>query len=320
MNDFQILVTESKDFPLRAALYLQSIGRLTLADLDRESLLKEIMTPDILWVRLRHYINKEIMERASNLRIIVTPTTGLTHIDMEEADKRKINILSLRGETIFLKNIHATAELTLTLALLLLRNIIPACEHALHEKWNRDPFKGREVFGKTVGLVGYGRIGKIVAAYFLSLGAKILASDPNITPHDVNPGVSLVALDTLLAESDIVTLHVNLNNGNKGFFNENCFKQMKSRAFFINTSRGELIDENALIRFLANGHLAGAALDVISGEHTEYFKTHPVIEYAAEHSNLVITPHIGGCTYESLQMTEEYMAIKLKNFLCGKVA
>jgi D-3-phosphoglycerate dehydrogenase / 2-oxoglutarate reductase len=308
MPKHRILIAESHDFSDQAIGRLREAGELILRDFkDRSQLLAEIKDIDVLWVRLRHNIDQELITRAPRLRIIVTPTTGLNHIDLDEAEKRRITVLSLKGETDFLKTIRATAEHTLGLTLALLRRIPHASEHALTGLWNRDLFKGTEIYGKTVGIVGYGRLGRIVAGYFTALGATVLTSDPNISPDDVDEGINLVLLPKLLSHADIVSLHVNLAEPTRGFFSKTCFNRMKHGSFFINTSRGELIDESALIDVLERGHLAGAALDVITGEFNKVLQNHPILKYALHNDNLIITPHIGGCTRESTAKTEEFL-------------
>jgi D-3-phosphoglycerate dehydrogenase len=120
-----------------------------------------------------------------------------------------------------------------------------------------------------------------------------------------------VQLNELLREVDLVTLHVNLTDGNKGFFGAREFALMKEGAWFVNSSRGELVDERALLDSLTSGHLAGAALDVICGEHSTSLASHSLIAYARSHDNLIITPHIGGCTIESMDKSESFLAERL---------
>src|SRR5262245_30543857 len=149
MSPVRILVSEPTGFSKAAAEVLGQLGEPILVDLDRSRLLAAVRDADVLWVRLRNRIDAEVMAAAERLKIIVTPTTGLNHIDLEEADRRGIRVLSLRGETDFLKNIRATAEHTLALVLALLRRVPAATVHVNDGGWNRDLFKGRELFGKT---------------------------------------------------------------------------------------------------------------------------------------------------------------------------
>lgn len=307
----RILVAESKGFPRQAAALLRKIGHVRFADLDRRGLLRSLKGVQVLWVRLRNHVDAEVFRAAPELRFIATPTTGLTHIDYKEAERRGVQVISLRGETRFLKNIRATAEHTVALTLALLRNLPSAASHALGGRWDRDKFVGREIYGKTVGIVGYGRLGRIAAKFFKAFGAQVLVTDPVLKPGGLSAGVKCVPLPELLACSDIVSLHVNLTDANVGFFSKACFNRMRRGAWFINTSRGELVDERALITALDSGHLAGAALDVICGEFNGDIRRSPLLRYAAKNSNLLITPHIGGCTLESKEKTEFFLAEKL---------
>ncbi|MDP7024900.1 MAG: NAD(P)-dependent oxidoreductase [Kiritimatiellia bacterium] len=311
-----ILVAESADFNPSARAQLESVGNVVFADLDRDALISSLAQTDVLWVRLRNHIDKAVLDAAPRLKVLVTPTTGFTHIDMDEVERRGIHLVCLAGETEFLKSIRATAELTLALTLALLRQVPASTAHVQSGQWDRDQFKGRELYNKTVGVLGYGRLGHIVAPVFQAFGSRVLVSDPNVSVAD--PGVELVPLDQLLAESDIVTLHVNFIPQNRECFSRACFDAMKDGAWLINTARGELVDEEALLAALKSGRLAGAALDVLQEEQTldEGSRlNHPLIRYARESGRLLITPHIGGCTWESMETTELFMVDKLKAWI-----
>jgi D-3-phosphoglycerate dehydrogenase len=251
------------------------------------------------------------MAAAPRLKTIVTPTTGLNHIDLNEAHRRGITVLSLQGETEFLNDIRATAEHTVGLMLSLLRRVPSAVGDVQKGNWDRDLFKGHELFAKTIGIIGYGRLGRIVAKYLRAFDARILVSDPHFDQATLDPGISAVGLDDLLQESNIVSLHVSLSDRTRSFFGKEQFSKMKPGGWFVNTARGELIDEMALLDALRSGQLAGAALDVLCGEHQNVMENHPLVAYVREHDNLLITPHIGGCTLESMEKTEMFMAKKL---------
>jgi D-3-phosphoglycerate dehydrogenase len=315
----RILVAESDRFTPRAKAILQVLGELELADLDRSGLLREAGDAEVLWVRLRHHVDAGVMARAPRLKFIVSATTGLNHIDLVEAERRGIRVMSLRGEVEFLREIRATAEHTIALALALLRHLPKACEHVQAGGWNRDLFWGRELHRKTVGIVGYGRLGRIVGDYFGAFGVGLLVSDPAVHPQALPPSVQLVPLDNLLQTADLITIHVNLSDSTRCFFGHGQFSRMKAGAWFVNTARGELVDELALIEALQAGHLAGAAVDVLSGESSSGMGSHPLVQYARTHDNLLITPHIGGCTFESVEKTEVFLAEKLRDHFSSAV-
>jgi D-3-phosphoglycerate dehydrogenase len=312
----KILITESERFSPRARALLDRTGQVRAEDIqDRQTLLHCVPEANILWIRLRHYIDAEVMAAAPDLQAICTPTTGLNHIDLDEAARRGIEVVSLRGQTDFLKEIRATAEHTIALALALLRHVPTAASHVLDGGWNRDLFLGNELHRKTVGIVGYGRLGRIVAAYFQAFGCRVLAAERKDWEGRTEPDVSLVPLEELLDHSDLVSLHVNLSPVTERMFSKTQFEQMKIGAWLINTARGELIDETALLDALQKGKLAGAALDVLSGEHRLSAEANPLIEYARSGGNLLITPHTGGCTVESMAKTEEFLAGQLAKLI-----
>ena len=307
----KILISESGGFSTVAAAQLRQAGELILADLDHQALLASLRDIDVLWVRLRHRIDAEVLANAPRLKIIVTATTGLNHIDLEEAVRRGIQVLSLRGESAFLQDVRGTAEHTVALTLALLRRLPQAVAHVLDGEWNRDLFKGHELYQKTVGIIGYGRLGRVVARYLKGFDTHVLVSDRNIDIVPVEGGAELVSLTRLLQESDLVTLHVDLNSETRTFFGAAQFAVMKHGACLINTSRGEVIEESALLQALQSGRLGGAALDVLCNERSDGMEDHPLVAYAREHDNLIITPHIGGCTFESMEKTEVFLAQKL---------
>jgi D-3-phosphoglycerate dehydrogenase len=315
--DLCIVVAEAGGFSPAAAERLRGLGHVVFADADRAELATLVRNADVLWVRLRHWIDADLMAAAPRLRAIVSPTTGLNHVDLDEAARRGVAVLSLRGETEFLRTVRATAEHTVALLLALVRRLPAACVHVREGGWNRDAFRGGELYGKTAGVVGYGRLGRIVAGYLGAFGMRVLATDPRVRPDEVEPGVELVPLARLLSDADVVTVHVNLTAAAKGFFGAEHLYAMKPGALLVNTARGELLDEAALLAALEQGRLAGAALDVLADELSGGMSRHPLVEYARTHDNMIITPHIGGATRESMENTETFMAGRLAEFLHG---
>jgi D-3-phosphoglycerate dehydrogenase len=308
----RLLIAESGNFNPEAADLLGQHFDVELADLDRRQLIEHVRDFDLLWVRLRTMIDREVIDAAPKLQAIVTNTTGLNHIDLEYAEVRRIRVISLKGETDFLKEIRATAEHTIALTLALLRKIPAAQRHVCEGNWDRTPFMGSEIDGKTVGVIGYGRLGKIVASYFAAFGARVLIHSRDREPASETDGFACTTLDRLLAESDIVSLHVNWEPANEGMIGRREFSLMKQGAYFINTARGELVDERALLDTLEQGHLSGAAIDVINCELDRGGPFDRLRRLAKTTDQVVITPHIGGFTRESLAKTELYLANLLR--------
>lgn len=307
----RLLIAECSRFSPRAISILSESFEVELADLDREGLLQRVAGFNFLWVRLRNLIDAEVMDAAPALRTVITNTTGLNHIDLDHAKRRGIDIVSLRGETKFLHRIRATAEHTIALTLALLRRIPDAHVHACDGQWDRNLFRGSEIYEKTVGIVGYGRLGRIAARYFCAFDASVIIHSLDLTPGTVVDSLPVVGLPQLLADADIVSLHVNYEPENEGLFGKAEFDQMKPDAVFVNTARGELVDENALADALESGKLAGAAIDVVRGEQTHDFAPSRLVQLARNLGNVVLTPHIGGNTHESLAKTELFLAKKL---------
>ena len=309
----RILIAEPKGFSQAAIQVLEGLGEVFLLDLPKENLKEALAAYDVFWCRLRFQIGATDLPENPRCRYIVCPVTGLDHIDLEACASKGIQVLSLRGETTFLNTVRATAELTLGLTLALLRKLPGAVDHVREGGWDRDPFQGRELWGKTVGIAGMGRLGKITAQYFRAFGCKVLGFDP--APFE-EPGVTpCQSLENLVEQADIVSIHINYTPESHHLFNEALFSTFKQGSVLVNTARGALVDSLALLRCLESGHLSGAALDVIENEQAH--QNSPLVAFAREHNNLIITPHIGGNTMESFEKTECFMAEKLKAALAS---
>lgn len=306
-----VLIAEPKDYSLQAIKLYRSLGSVVLSKNFLSEKKETLSKVNILIVRLSYKIDKSQFDKMPNLKIIASPTTGLNHIDIEEAKKRNIKIISLRGRTGFLKNISSTAEETIGLMLALIRNIPWAFDDVKAGNWNRDAWKGHQLLGKTIGIVGCGRLGKIVAKYAKALGMKILGIDPAVSEREMKKHrIEKVDMQTLLKKSDIVSLHVLLNDNNQNLIKDGHFKLMKPTAYLINTARGELIEKDSLFKALKNKWIAGAAIDVMRDEKgdSSHLKKDPLLEYSRKNKNLIVVPHFGGATYEAMQATEDFIA------------
>jgi D-3-phosphoglycerate dehydrogenase len=302
----RVLIAEPLDFAEQAIAILNQAATADLRAVDRFDLRAAFQEYDVVWIRLANRITAEVLGPRPRTRVLVSPTTGLDHIDLDACRERGIRVVSLQGEFEFLKNVRATAEMTLALTLALLRRL-PAAVHSVSSgDWNRDRFRGGEVFDKTVGIVGVGRLGTIVARYFRTLGAEVIGYDPRPDfPYEVARRVD--RLPELLAQSDIVCILMKYDETTRHLFAAAEFAAMKEGAVLVNTSRGGVIDEKALLAALERGKPAAAALDVLEGE-PNITAEHPLVAYARTHENVLITPHIGGNTLESLQKAETFLA------------
>lgn len=264
-----------------------------------------------------YIINRDLLDAAVSLTILGTPSTGTNHIDVEYAKKRGIKVLSLSSSRI-IEDIHASAEFSFALMLSMVKKIERGVEQARLGVWREREFEFRniELNGKTLGLVGCGRIGRKMIRFAQAFGMYVLFSDPYKTVKVA--GVEQVELDELLAKSDIVSIHINLTDETRDMVDESFFGKMKDGAYFLNTSRGDVVDENALIAALKSGKLRAAAVDVIRNEHLAVKFNLPLIKYAREHNNLSVTPHIAGATVESEYKAAKYILDKTKEHLMVK--
>tara|TARA_B100000676_G_C17955453_1_gene774460 strand:- start:60 stop:974 length:915 start_codon:yes stop_codon:yes gene_type:complete len=261
----------------------------------------------ILIVGLDKKIDFKILDLYPNLKLIASPTTGLDHIDVDETNLRGIKIISLKGERSFLETLSSTAELAFGLIISLSRNFFPAQKAVLEGQWNRSSFVGNTLRGKTLGVIGKGRLGEMVINYGKSFGMKTFFNDTKVKGG--------IKLENLLSISDFISLHVPLNKSTSFLINDKSFKLMKPNAYLINTSRGKIVDEIALISALESKHISGYGTDVISDEFLSNTEDSLLIKYARENPNVVITPHIGGMTVESRKDTDIFIAKKIETFL-----
>ena len=310
-STLNILNAESLDYSSAAREIVSGVGDLQESDLSRSELLGSLEKVDVLIVRLRNQINREVIDAAPRLKIIITATTGLDHIDMSYAAEKGILVLSLKGEIDFLRSIPATAEHTWGLLLALIRHLPWAYQSVLLGQWDRNRFRGRDLAGRTLGIVGLGRIGEKIAHYGQAFGMNVIAYDP-YRKDWISTVERISSLKELCQKSEIFTLHVPLNPETKNLIGAQEISWLSSEAVLINTARGAVLKEAALLEALQNRRLAGAALDVISDEtQSNRLTTNSLIDYARSHQNLLLSPHIGGATIDSMHATEIFMANKL---------
>ncbi len=296
---------------------LQEFGEVDYINvLENEDLLEVVAQKnyEVIFVKLGLSIDIEVMDAMPALKYIVTPTTGLNHIDLIAAKNKDIEVISLKGETAFLNTVKSTAEHTWMLLLALIRRFSNAFDDVKNYNWRREPFLGSEIGGKTLGIIGYGRLGKIVANYGLAFGAKVVITDTDKQQLENLPdNITPLSLSSLLSQSDIISIHIPSNEANNKFINNNLISQMKKGGLIVNTSRGEVVEEEAILDALNSKHLGGYATDVMDGDSSwegGIPGTHPLVEYAKQNNNLIITPHIGGYALESINSTRSFISKK----------
>jgi D-3-phosphoglycerate dehydrogenase len=302
-----VLILEPQGYSPRALEIFSSLGPVWTTALPQTSW----CAVQWLVVRLAHRLDEQLLGRFPNLRAIVTPTTGLTHIDMTYCARRGLRVYSLADCRDAIQAVTSTSELTVGLMISLLRHIPSAhADVTRHGRWHRDSYRSRQLSRLTLGLVGLGRIGGHVAGYARAFNMKVLAYDPwkpDATFAEL--GVSRSSLAELMAECDIVSIHANLRQDNIHLVGRAELALMQPSALLINTARGALVDEFALAEALRTGKLSGAAVDVLETEHGDSdWQNSPLIAAARDGLNVIVTPHIGGCTSDAMHITEERLA------------
>ncbi|HYA97419.1 MAG TPA: phosphoglycerate dehydrogenase [Methylomirabilota bacterium] len=263
---------------------------------------------DALIVRSATRVTPELLEKGPRLRVVGRAGVGVDNIDLEEATRRGILVMSTPGG-----NAVSVAEHTFALLLALARHV-PRLDAAIHAgRWEKSSTAGTELRGKTLGLVGLGRVGAEVARRARAFEMRVVAFDPYISETAAREaGVELVPLDRLLAESDFVSLHAALSPTTQNLMNAATLAKMKRGARLINAARGELVDEAALAEALRSGRLAGAALDVFAQEP-------PKNSQLAAMPNVIATPHVAGSTEEAQEEVGTLIAQQVRDFLAEGV-
>ena len=256
--------------------------------LSVEDAMPHAAAADAIIVRSETKIRGELLEAAQKLRVVGRAGIGVDNIDLDAATERGIVVLNTPDA-----NATTTAELAIAHMFSLSRNLPLADASVRAGKWERSKFVGAEVSGKTVGIIGFGTIGRILASRCIGLKMKVLGFDPFVTASTfAEMGVEPAELDELLTKSDYVTLHCPVTNDTRGILSRERMQGMKKGSRIINCARGGLIDEAALAELVSNGHLAGAALDVFENEPP---KDSPLLAVP----NIQFTPHLGASTHEA---------------------
>lgn len=279
---------------------------------SRERLLDTIGDYDAFWGHKDLRVDKEVLDRAARLTVVCTATTGTDHIDKQELARRGIKLLSITRDYGLLKTLTATAECAWMLLLACARHLRGAMAAVLDGQWNTEDFVGRQFCEQTLGVLGLGRLGSMMCRTGRGFDMRVLGCD---RAPKRPAGVELVDFDTLLRESDFLSIHVHMEPENYHLFNDLTFGLMKHGAILVNTSRGDIVDEAALIRSLKSGRLAAYGTDVLHDEWRVDMRQSPLVQYAMEHDNVVIVPHIGGCTLRSIVDARVFTAKKLVHYL-----
>jgi (S)-sulfolactate dehydrogenase len=307
----RIVISEFMDEPAVASLARGFDVRYDATLVERRAdLAAALAEADALIVRNRTKVDAELIGHGPRLRVVGRLGVGLDNIDLVACARRGIEVIPATGA-----NALAVAEYVVCTVMLLLRGAYASTPAVAAGKWPRAALgEGRETAGKTLGVVGFGGIGRLAAKLAQGLGMHVIATDPAIAAGERvwrESGVAYRGLDDLLAEADAVTLHVPLTPETRHLITAGRLARMKRGAVLINTARGGIVDEAALAESLASGHLAGAALDVFETEPL------PAGSPLAGATNLVLTPHVAGVTRESNARVSSMIAEKVAQALSG---
>ncbi len=276
--------------------------------LSEDELCRRIGGVHALVVRSRTRVTRRVLECAPELRVVARAGVGVDNIDVEAATRAGVLVINTPESSV-----RATAEHTLALLLSLCRNVPQAHASLQQGEWKRDAFVGTEVYGKTLGIVGLGRIGTEVARLGRALGMRVVAFDPYVgEERAAHLGVELVTLARLLEESDFVSLHVPLTPQTRHIIGPEEIRRMKRGARLVNCARGGLVDEAALLEALEEGHLAGAALDTFVEEPPQDLRL-------VRHPKVVATPHLGASTQEAQEAIGVEVAEQILQALEGRL-
>ncbi len=274
---------------------------------DREKLLAAVPEADALLVRSATTVDAEVLAAAPKLKIVARAGVGLDNVDVDAATER--GVLVVNAPT---SNIHSAAEHALALLLSASRQI-PAADATLRERtWKRSKFSGTEIFGKTVGIVGLGRIGQLVASRIEAFGTHVIAYDPYVSPaRAAQLGIELLPLDELLARADFISVHLPKTPETAGLIDKEALAKTKPGVIIVNAARGGLVDEAALAEAISSGHVRAAGLDVFS---TEPCTDSPLFELP----QVVVTPHLGASTEEAQDRAGTDVAESVRLALAGE--
>lgn len=278
---------------------------------QRADILAHIATYEGLIVRSKTKIDTEFIQKATSLKLIARAGSGLDLIDLEATAKRGIQCINAPEG-----NRDAVAEHTLGLLLALFHRIIAGNSQVKQGQWLREANRGYELKNKTVGIIGYGNVGCEVAKRLSVFGCEILAYDIQPKNHAL-VGVQEVGMQEIFAKADMLTLHVPLTEKTHQLVNETYIKNFAKPFWLINTSRGEVVDTEAVGKAIEAGKIIGAGLDVLENErlHTLTPTQQASFDYLAQHPNTILTPHIAGWTFESYRRINEVLVSKIKDFL-----
>jgi|GEM_PF-422262 len=319
---------QSLKIGLRPDLRVESIIKhvfspVPITFFDITSISNEVENINCIWIDMTTPIDEAMLSRLPNLRYVVSPTTGLTHLGPLANSSGDIEIISLRGDSQFLKEVTATPEFAWSLALTVWRKLIPASANYTDDIGIRQKFSSNQLSGRTVGLIGFGRIGRMLNKYAQAFGMKTVFFDPYLPIHiesSLDGAKQFQSISEVCRECDILFLVASHDVNQKSTYpilKRKHLEYLKTDSIVINVSRGSLLDENALFNLIKNRKIAGAGLDVLAREEMALTTSSldPLQTLQREGYNVVVTPHIGGMCWDAFDAVQRHVAEKLRSRL-----
>ena len=278
--------------------------------ITKEELTSELHLYDGLIVRSRFVLDKDFISKGKNLKFIGRPGAGLENIDVEFAESKGIKVFrSPEG------NRDSVAEHGIGMLLMLFNKLQQANNQVKNGIWDRIANRGEEIMGKTVGLIGYGVMGKAFAQRLSGFGVNCIAYDKYLTNYG-DKNAKAVSIEELYEKSDLVSLHTSLTEETKGMINESYLSKFQKPIYFLNTARGQSVVLNDLVKLLKSGKILGACLDVLEYEKTSFESmfngnTSEAFEYLSNAENVILSPHVAGWTHQSNIKIAQYLGEKI---------
>ena len=279
---------------------LEKMGSVDyMPNLKQEELKDIVNNYEILFIATNLKFDASVWSKDSKIKLIATPSVGIDHLDLDFFDKKGVKIISLCGESELTKKIYSPAELSFCHLINISKNFNLALDNVKNGNWSTKGLMGNELYGKTIGIIGYGSVGSLMANYCKAFGMKVIVYEPYkvVSEQDVQ---QVNDLNQLLINSDVISLHASKNDKNRHLIDKNAFDLMKSNCIFINTSRGGIVDEKAMLDALKESKIYAAGIDVLEGElsknNQNIININNLKELALDYKNLFISPHIGGST------------------------
>ena len=286
--------------------YLNSFGRIDYLPDSPANMIRDtvsILNYDVIFCnpnKQNYKLDEYILKHFNGT--ILTASTGLNHIDIDYCDKKGIKVMSHKEDMELLNELPSTSELAFGLMSSMLRNIPSSFDDVKKGNWDYDSHMGHQLKGKTIGIIGYGRLGKMMTDYCYAFGMNTLPYDPYKFDAD---------FELLLKISDVISLHVHANDETRHMINKKTLGKMKNNSYIVNTSRGEIVNEHDIVDALRSKKLKGYTTDVIEDEYGNR-ENSPILKGIKEGLNIIVTPHVGGMTWEGQQKAYMWSINKLK--------